>query len=169
MEGLDDDAVDEAKQAMGVADRVMPAWEQVVSDMEATAEEYRDSGWTAIECHPGDVAMLTEGDRTGLDVLLPDDEFDELQASYEADDSFDEVEVFRATQAGILFAVAALKNETTETTLLVPLYYDTDRAQEFIEMVHDEGELRLHLRPLDERQVVTFTQHDPAPFLPGES
>ncbi|MCT9095227.1 hypothetical protein [Haloarchaeobius sp. HME9146] len=160
--------MDESEDPKHVAERVLPVWERVVADMEATAEEYREAGWEALECHPGDIATITEGEgQTGLDVVLPDDEFDRIEAAYDADGDFDEVEAFRAVEQGIVFAVAALKNATTETALLVPIYYDADSSQEFLQMVSEEGELRIHLRPLDQRRILTFTQHEPAPFLPG--
>ncbi|WP_267641804.1 DUF7529 family protein [Haloarchaeobius amylolyticus] len=160
--------MDEADDQQHVANRVLPVWEHVVADMEATAEEYRESGWEALECHPGDIATITEGEgHTGLDVVLPDDEFDRVESAYDADGDFDEVEVFRAVEEGIVFAVAALKNATSQTAILVPTYYDSDTSRDFIQMVKEEGELRLHLRPLDQRRVLTFTQHDSAPFLPG--
>jgi hypothetical protein len=150
-----------------VANRVVPVWGRVIEDMEATAEEYREANWTALECHPGDVAAIAEAeDRTGLDILLPDDEFDRIEAAYDEGGAFDSVEVFRAEQSGMVFAVAALENETTETVLLVPLYYDTAKDSEFVEKVEAEDELQIHLRPLDQRRVITFTQTDPEPFLP---
>ncbi|WP_435361448.1 DUF7529 family protein [Haloarchaeobius sp. DFWS5] len=166
---MEDETPPDVADVERLADRVVPVWEQVVEDMEATAEEYREEGWAAIECHPGDVAAVADDiGRTGLDVLLPDNEFDDVQAAYEAEGAFDEVEVFRAEEGGVVFAVAALLNRTTETALLVPLYYDTTSSQEFLQLVKEEGELRVHLRPLDQREVITFTQQNPELFLPGD-
>ncbi|WP_439028373.1 DUF7529 family protein [Haloarchaeobius sp. DT45] len=159
----------DVETAEQLTERVLPVWEEVVTDMEATAAEYRDEGWEAIECHPGDVAAVADDvGRTGLDVLLPDDEFDRVETAYDAEGAFDEVEVFRAEHGGVVFAVAALLNEASQTALLVPLYYDATSSPDFLQLVEDEGELRIHLRPLDQRRIITFTQHEPELFLPGE-
>jgi hypothetical protein len=158
-----------------VTNRVQPVWEQVIEDVAATAEAYREEGWEAIECHPGDVAALGEADvqredaPTGLDVLLPDDEFDRVAAAIDDSGVFDEVEVYRATQDGIVFLTAALQNERTETVVLVPAYYDRQQSAAFLETVRESGCLDIHVRPLDQRRVVTFTQQDPSPFLPADS
>lgn len=164
--------MDELDDVATVANRVTPVWEQVLEDTAATAEAYREDGWTAIECHPGDITVVGTADveheaaRTGIDVIVPDDEFDRVSAAVDDDGAFDEVEMFRAEQEGVLFVVAAVENQVTETAILVPLYYDTGTADGFLSMVESEGVVRLHVRPLDERRVVTFTQGDPTPFLP---
>lgn len=164
--------IDNADRASEVASRVTPVWDRVIEDAAATAEAYREDGWDAIVCHPGDVTATGEADvelddaRTGVDVLVPDDEFERVAAAVDGPGAFDEVEVFRAEQNGVVFFVAALENAAAETAILVPAYYDTRRAENFLETVAREGELRLHVRPLDRRRVLTFAQSDPSPFLP---
>ena len=51
-------------------------WSAVIEDMEATAAEYRERGWTALELHPGDSVLVDSDRRTGLDVVLPGPEFE---------------------------------------------------------------------------------------------
>ncbi|WP_435344530.1 DUF7529 family protein [Haloarchaeobius sp. HRN-SO-5] len=166
------DEFEDAEAVETVANRVTPVWGQVVADMEATAEEYREDGWTAVECHPGDVAAIADEDvgrddaRTGLDVLVPDDEFDTVADLVDGPGEFDEVDVFRAEQNGVVFFVAALENETAEAVVLVPAYYSVGSSESFVEMVRREGELRIHVRPLDRRRILTFAQTDPDLFLP---
>lgn len=40
----------------GPPDAVMEFWDTFIEDVEATAEEYRESGWDVLELHPGDIA-----------------------------------------------------------------------------------------------------------------
>lgn len=155
-----------------VATRVNPVWEEVIEDMSATADGYRDEGWTALECHPGDVLAVSDEDTelddapTGIDIVVPGDEFERATALVDGPGEFDEVEVFKAEQNGVVFFVAALENADAEAVILVPAYYDIQSNDSFLQMVHTEGELRLHVRPLDRERILTFQQTDIDPFLP---
>jgi len=163
---------DDVETVEAVANRVTPVWEQVIDDMETTAAAYREDGWDTIVCHPGDVTAIGEADverddaRTGIDILVPGDEFERVAAAVDGPGAFDEVEAFRAEQAGFVFFVAALENDDANAVVLVPAYYEPDES--FLETVHRSGRLQLHVRPLDQRRIVTFIQDDPTPFLPGE-
>ena len=145
-----------------------PYWDEVMDDMAATAAEYRDQGWDAIEVHPGDVAVFADRGRTGIELLAPDDEFDDLSTAYDEADGFESAQVFRADPGGSIFLVIALENPGTETVALLPAYYSPLEHNEFVEMIRDEGEVRTHVRPLDERRILTFTHDDPSLFLPPE-
>lgn len=142
-------------------------WEETVADMEATAEQYREEGWTVLEVHPGDVAALSPGrtDRWGLDLLVPDDEFEELHRWVEADGCrFDAFEVYRGEGGGVVYAVVAMQDIDAGRAVLFPVYYDPARASALLDAAVDEGEMRTHLRPLANDPVVTFTQTDPSLF-----
>ncbi|MFB6270635.1 MAG: hypothetical protein ABEH83_11860 [Halobacterium sp.] len=143
-------------------------WERVVEDMTATADEYRERGWDAIEIHPGDVMVATDDRRTGLEVLAPDDEFDRAAAAVDDSDGFESANVFRAETEGVLYFVVVLEDPSAETALLYPVQYAPGEETDFVEMVEKEGEVRTHVRPLDQRRVLTFTHDDPSLFLPGE-
>ncbi|WP_265112347.1 DUF7529 family protein [Halosolutus halophilus] len=168
------DEFEDAETVETVANRVTPAWDRVVEDMEVTADAYREDGWDAVECHPGDVTAVGDQDvqrddaRTGVDVLVPDDEFERAAAAVDGPGEFDEVDVFRAERNGVVFFVAALENDVAETAILVPGYYDVRSSRAFLETVEREGELRLHVRPLDQHRVLTFAQADPSPFVPTD-
>lgn len=95
-----------------------------------------------------------------------DAERERAAAAVDGPGAFDEVEVFRAERDGVVFFVAALENAAAETAILVPAFYDTRRAENFLATVDREGELRQHVWPLDRRRVLTFAQSDPSPFLP---
>lgn len=147
----------------------MSYWEQVMEDMEATAEEYRDRGWQAIPIHPGDVAVFSEDlDRTGIELLPPDNEFDELAEAFDDAGGFESAQVLRAETKGSVYVVVVLEDEPTETAVLLPAYYSPGEQEDFVDMIKSEGEVRIHVRPLDERRVLTFTHQDPELFLPEE-
>jgi len=150
------------------------AWEAVIDDMEATAAEYRDAGFETLELHPGDVTVLptpaaaagnVEVDRLGLDVLLPGNEFEPLQAAV-ADHEFDEYDAFRATEGDIVFLVVAMKSVDGSFAVLFPLYYETTEARLMLARVADRGEMRTYLRPLDDSERVVFSQANPDNLLP---
>ncbi|MEF8773189.1 MAG: hypothetical protein V5A23_00300 [Halobacteriales archaeon] len=145
-------------------------WQDVIADMEATAEGYRERGWTVVEVHPGDVAVPEgrEGGRWGLDVLVPDGEFDEMERLVEGDPAFDESEVYRGKSGGLVLLVVAMLDPDTEHAILFPVYYDEKRARDVLDRAIEEGELPTHLRPLDERAVVTFRHEAVDLFLPDD-
>ncbi|MFT4890867.1 MAG: hypothetical protein ACI9YT_001788 [Halobacteriales archaeon] len=159
------------KETFGMVSRVLGVWDDVLEDMEATAEEYRDEGWQVLEIHPGDVASPDgeEGGRWGLDVLVPDDEFEELEHLIEVEEfAFDESEVYRATGQGLVLLVVAILDHDTEVAVLFPAYYDVNQGRTMIERATGAGEMHTHLRPLDLENVVTFTHDDPSLFMPPE-
>ena len=153
----------------GLVDR----WEAVMGDMEATAAEYRDEGWTVVELHPGDVTPLPparggealDDDRVGLDVLVPDNEFETLEAETEA--TFDGYEAYRAQVGSIVFVVVAIEATDIGVAVLVPLYYRADEARKMAERARDRGRLDLFVRPLSDDRRVVFSQAEPERLLPG--
>ena len=162
----DRDPVGEPDNPTGDA---MSHWEAVMEDMAATAEEYRDRGWDAHEVHPGDVGLFTDREkegRTGIDLLAPDNEFDPVADAVDAADGFESAQVFRADTDGSVYVVVALESPETETVVLLPAHYSPPENEAFMDMIYEEGEVRIHVRPLNERRILTFTHEDPSLFLP---
>lgn len=147
----------------------LDVWDDVVGDMEATAEEYREGGWETLELHPGDVtplpAMPDRDDQFGLDVLVPGDEYERLSALVE-DAEFDEYEVYRAQEGGLVVLVLATKSTATKQVVLLPLYYAVESARLMLDRAAEEGEMRTHVRPLSDDERVTLTQDDPETLFP---
>ncbi|QZX98217.1 DUF7529 family protein [Halobaculum rubrum] len=157
-------------------------WDDVMADMEATAEEYREAGWNVLELHPGDVTPLpnvsTDGtgievDRTGFDVLLPGDEFaaaqelvEGLEVTDETSAAFDEYDAYRARQSDVVFLVVVMKAETAGEAVAFPLYYAEEQAEPMLERADAAGELRAYLRPLDDSERVVFSLSDPETLFP---
>lgn len=147
----------------------MAVWDQVIADVEATADEYREDGWDAVEIHPGEVTVRTEGDRVGLDVLVPNDEFERLQSLLADGVTLDGCRVFRATNEGVVFLVVAMEGPDAETAVVYPAYYDASDpdVRDLLRHARAEGELRSYLRILT-GEYVELSHEDPALFVPDD-
>ena len=139
-------------------------WTDVIEDMEATAAAYRDRGWRTVELHPGDSVLVDSDRRTGLDVVLPGPEFEEVEALV-AECTFSEVEVFRAATGGTVYLLAVERDPDAEVAVFVPAYYDAGSSTGTIETIREAGTIRLFCRRLSD-DTVEFAHDDPAPFLP---
>lgn len=149
------------------ASEAMSFWERLIEDMEATAAEYREQGWSAVEIHPGDVSTFSgEQDRRGFELLPPDDEFNNAAAAFDECDGFEAGEVYRAVEGGVVYVLVVLEAPETKTALLLPAYYNHGQETDFVEMLESTDSVPIHVRPLDERRVLTFTYNEPSLFLP---
>lgn len=150
----------------GPDEAVLNHWEQVMADMDATQQEYEAEGWHVETLHPGDVTLLTgEGDRTGVDVLLPNNEFERLSDLFDEGLSFDDSEVFKNGVGGTVFLLVAMEDAEAEVAALLPLYYTARQATGLFERALDDGTLRTYLRTLTGDSIV-LTHHDPELFTP---
>jgi len=139
-------------------------WQAVIDDMAAMADEYEDRGWTTLELHPGDSVLVDSEARTGLDVVLPGPEYEDLEALVD-DRSFTDVSVFRAEDGGMVYLLIVEEDPDDETAAFVPAYYDPAGSQDKLETIQDDDQLRLFCRRLD-NDYVEFVHTDPTPFLP---
>lgn len=144
-------------------ERVAGSWDAVMADLEATAAAYREAGWEALELHPGDAVAVSE--YPGLDVLVPDEEFDRLE-ELAAEGSFESYEVYRSDDSGIVFLLVAVEDAARERAVCCPAYYDPTRAEDLGERARAAGEFAVHVRPLADDRGVTFTCEDPLLFFP---
>ncbi|UPM41858.1 DUF7529 family protein [Halocatena salina] len=114
---------------------VSEQWEAVIDDMEATANDYRAAGWTVVELHPGDVTPLP-GEPPRFDVLVPDNEFDQLQTAV-SEAAFDTTELYRAEDGGVTFVLTVTCDTDREVAVCCPLYYDRQTAIELSDRADD--------------------------------
>ena len=163
-------AFEQAGDIPGTHLRAMEFWDDVVADMEATAEAYESEGWETLQLHPGDVTTLapdseSDDDLFGLDVLVPNDEFDTVEGRVEAGTTFDAYEVYSAAAEGLVLLVVAMEDRDEEFAVLYPAYYDVQNAQEMLTRAREEGELFSYLRTLTNERV-EFVHDDPSVFAP---
>ncbi|WP_247729130.1 DUF7529 family protein [Halovivax limisalsi] len=156
---MDDPAGDVPRNIVGT-----DGWQSVLADMSATADSYRDRGWSALELHPGDAVLVDTDDRTGLDVLLPGDEYEELEGLVD-ENSFGDVEVFAAESGGVIYLLIVERDPVSETAVFVPAYYERSDPRGTLETIRTNGRLRVFCRRLNNDYVV-FEHTDLGPFLP---
>lgn len=136
-------------------------WEATLEDATATAEEYRERGWTALELRPGDVTV--DPDLPGFDVLVGDDEFGDVTDRLAS--GVDGCRVYRGSAAGVLFAVVAVEASDGEGVVLVPLYYTPESLGALRSAADGTGHLATRIRRLDGTAFVVGHE-DPEPFFP---
>jgi hypothetical protein len=161
-------AFERAGEIPGTHLRAAEYWDDIVSDMEATADEYEADGWDTLQLHPGDVTALVpdgDDDRFGIDVLVPDDEFGELEALLEGDVAFDAYEAFRAMADGLVLFVVAMEDRDRDVAVLYPAYYDVKNAQGMLTAAENAGEMRTYVRTLTDDRI-EFTHDEPQNFGP---
>lgn len=147
-----------------------PNWEQLIEDMAAMSEEYREAGWEALEVHPGDISAFPgEKGRAGIELLAPDNEFDPIEEAFDDTTGFDDADVYRAVESGMVYLLIVLEAPDIETVVLLPAYYSHGNDQAFVEFLEESDEVPVHVRPLDQRRVLTFAHADPTLFLPPDS
>ncbi|QCC59699.1 hypothetical protein NP511_14965 [Natrinema thermotolerans] len=139
-------------------------WQSVIEEMAAIADEYRDRGWTALELHPGDAVLVDSEKRTGLDVLLPGPEYENLESLTE-NCSFVDVDVFRAADSSMFYLLIVEKDPESETVVFVPAYYDPGSGQPKLDTIRSDSEFRLFCRRLSD-DYIEFVHGDVQPFLP---
>lgn len=161
-------AFEQAGEIPGTHLRAAEFWDEMVSDMEVTAEEYESEGWETLQLHPGDVTPLvpdSDDQRFGLDVLVPDDEFAEVEELLAGDVAFDSYEAFRAMADGLVLFVVAMEDRDAEVAVLYPAYYDVQNAQAMLKAAQSAGEMHTYVRTLTNEQI-EFTHEEPANFGP---
>ena len=139
----------------------LAAWDAVVGDMESTASAYEAEGWRTVVCHPGDVTIRLGEDRPGVDVLLPDDEYAEVESLVETAE-FDEYELLRAMDSGLVYAVVVMQDTEQQVAFLFPTYFE---PEEFAPIAN--GTVTVYLRRL-QGQYVELELEEPELFLTGD-
>lgn len=143
---------------------VVGYWEEVISDMEATAAEYREAGWDVVELHPGDVTVLDD-EQYGFDILVPDDEFDQLETVV-ADAAFEDTKMFHAEDDGIAFVLTVILDSDRGIAVCCPFYYDLQSVGDLRQQADREDQLDAYIRTLSNDRSITISHDDPDLFFP---
>ncbi|MFB6109835.1 MAG: hypothetical protein ABEJ60_03025 [Halodesulfurarchaeum sp.] len=148
----------------------MDRWETVIEDMDATAEELEEAGWETLTLHPGDVAPEPGADKPtpGIDFVLPDGEYEQLEQLVQAGFRVDEVEIFRADESSLTYFISVLQDGEHHQAVLLPGYYRPidETVQSMFDRAHEEGHLQFYLRRLT-GAYVSVTVEDPALVSPS--
>ena len=120
----------------------MEWWDELLADAAASAAAYEERGWETLQLHTADVTPLDGeyGDRVGLSVLVPDDEFDDLQSLF-ADATVDGYEVYRTVVTDYVALLVVLEDGEGGTAVLVPAYYAIadDAVDGLFDAADDDG------------------------------
>lgn len=148
------------------------AWTTVIEECRATADGYRDRGWTAFAPVPGDVVPVpAPGDsvdeKVGLDVLVSGEEFDRLTELTEAN-AFDAFEAFRAHENGVVYLTLVFRAPETETAFCLPLYYRTAEADRMLGRVRAGEAMTTYVHALSGDDRIEFDHEDPTPLFPPQ-
>ncbi|WP_418283980.1 DUF7529 family protein [Halorubrum sp. DTA46] len=137
-------------------------WGDVVADSDATADAFRERGWTALAAHPGDVNPVADAGR--LDVLLPGSEFDAANEAV-GDAAIDTVRVYAAAGEGVQYRLVVAEDADAALAVCVPTYLGAAEFDALRAAIGDDGTLTVRLRPLDDRDVVEIDLTDPGVFF----
>jgi len=141
-------------------------WEEFLEDASATAEQYRAEGWETHLLSLGDVSLLSGGDQTdGLDVLLPNAEFD-LVDDLRGRTTFDSSDVYARTVDRRVFLLLVELASEVETAVIIPAYYDLANSEELLAAAAEGDGVCVHLRSLGSDRRVTFIHEDHTLFAP---
>ncbi len=150
-------------------DPVQTVWEDLIADASATAAEYEADGWETLELRPGDVTPLDGeyGDRVGLDVLVPDNEYRALQSWFDDGFAIDDYEVYRSLVDRTVFLLVALRDGEVERVVLLPTFYrlGADAVSGMFEHAGETGALHVYVRRLS-GEYAEIRLDDPALFAP---
>ena len=154
MEELDERHVAMKKNETMV--RLMGVWEDVRRDLEATVEEYREAGWTVVDLAPGDVTLTTD-DQYDIDVLVPDNEFEDvLEAIEEGDYRPTETDRFSTVANGLVIHLLVVKDTRNRIAITFPIYFN-ERPEDRVVRIEDETEpATIGLRNLNKDFVLTI-------------
>lgn len=143
------DEVDSMSNEQSPDESVMSNWDQVVTSMENIEEEYRDEGWSTLLIHPGNVEPLGDKEvEAEFDVLVPDNEYEELQDWMDEGGEPTEFEIYKNAEDGVMYAVVVATDPQTSLALILPLHYDHTERSSLMASAQEAGTVRIDLRPL---------------------
>lgn len=142
---------------------VADEWAELLADADAMAERYRAEGWTALVATTRDAAALDD-EPFGLDVLVPEGEYDRLEALVETG-AVDRTHAFRTDAEGVRLLVVVAEASAAEEAVLLPAYLSLEDAERLRERADAEGVMYTHVRTLAADTRVTLQHDDPGLFL----
>ena len=145
--------------------RVGQFWDDVLEDMHRTAEDLRDDGWTVAEVHTGDVTVVLD-DQPGFDVLVPDNEYEDVEAMVDDADAFSQFQVFKQVEGDLVYLLISLQDPDNERAIMVPAYYDHRAETELVDRIEEGAAIWTKLRPLADDRRIAFSHRHTSAFHP---
>lgn len=138
-------------------------WTGLLEDAEDIATAYREDGWDALVVHPGDVSVLA-GETFGLAVLVPGNEFEELETAVGKTD-FETSRVYATDDGAIRLYVIVVEAPGDTVAVVVPAFARRAEVASLRRRATEEGTMRTHVRPLSDDARVTFHHSEPELFF----
>lgn len=132
-------------------------WAEIIEEAEATADSFRDEGFSVHVLHPGDVTPLAE--EQAFDVLLPGSEFETVKELIERFDP-EEVTVYTAQEGAFSYAVVVATDAASAIAICCPIFFETVAGDSFTTDADGASSIGLRLRPLDQSAHVVLTVDD---------
>lgn len=149
--------------------RVRRYWPELVSDTEATIEQYKEQGYEGTLLQPGPITFLNPeqtDDAPGLSVLLPSSGFSKVKRINE-DESFTSADVYAATTDDLVLLGIYLKSVSETKIIGFPAYYDRSVGVEILESTPQNHPFYIHFRTLENNRII-ISCADPSQFLPTD-
>jgi hypothetical protein len=143
-----------ASRVPGTDDTEMEWWDALLADMRAEAAAYEEEGWETLQLHPGDVTARDGSvEDLGLDVLVPDNEFERAESVLSR--GVERYDVLRSTAGHYVALLLVVEVAERDTVVFIPAYYSgrDDAAGTLLRKATDAGELTLIVRTLTDDRV----------------
>jgi hypothetical protein len=144
-------------------DAVADHWNALLEDARATAADYREDGWTTLVIHTAEVGVRL-ADPLGLDIIAPDNEFEELHPLLE-DTPVDVGHVFRADADGVRFLLVVLEAPASGEAVLLPAYLTHEDVVTLRRQSRDETTLEIYVRTIADDERITLDIETVDPFV----
>lgn len=160
---------DDAQKRLQVAQAALEDhWDDVISDLRATAEELEEQGWDTHWTRPGDVT-ITPDDAYGEDtavfsVTVPTPAYEAAGEFVDGEYDVTGMEVYRAATNEAVFLVVVLMDEAAQQAFLYPMYYSLLEWTD----VYGEGTVYTRIRNI-KGDYWEFGHEDPELFAPPEA
>jgi len=131
-------------------------WKRVLDDMEATADEYKQEGWTAVMLHPGSVQPLLPSEASqkyGIDIVVPVSEYEETRKVVSDRDDEAQIEVLCNRYSETLFSMLVYRFESDQQAILCPFYLSGQDSIDLLELAINEECLPVYIRSLSETPI----------------
>jgi len=145
------------------ADELESNWQTLVAEMENLASELSSEGWEPVVLRPGDISAVDDPDNFGLHVLIPDNEFEELETLVDQGATFDAFEIYKNAGDTYVYAIVVVRDAGTGSAVLYPIYYTATKREKMANRSKERGELRTCFRTLSDSRIVIT--HDPEAFF----
>lgn len=165
-----DEGPDYAERIAANAERDKDAWQRVLDDMSAMAEEFEDDGWDVVDIAASHTAPENpdagDTDRFGFSYVIPDNDVEAFTDAFERGD-FPKYRVFRKEVGSRVFQLTQFLDPETETAIFVAGTYEMLHAPALVKAAMREDKMYSHVQTIDGTVYGSFRHDDYTKFFPN--